>query len=160
MHKSLSTALLFLLIGAFAWAAPAWRTFTPPKERFQVQLPAGEVTDQSNPQSRQWMLVARGKYFFLVGYAKQDNSPAATAKFTKELVAGAHITQTGTKTFSLNGVKGTEVAGKIAISKTKAMPTRLRVFSNKDRIYWLNATVLLPTDQVMVDQFFQSFKFK
>lgn len=160
MHKSLPIALFFLLLGAFAWAAPAWRSFTPPKESFQVQLPVGEVTDQSNPQSRQWMLVARGKYFFLVGYAKQDNSPAATAKFIKELVTGAHIAETGHKAFSQSGVKGTEVAGTIAISKTKSMPTRLRVFSNKDRIYWLNATVLQPSDQVMVDKFFQSFKFK
>lgn len=160
MHKSLPIALVFLLLGAFAWAAPAWRNFTPPKENFQVQLPVGEVTDQSNPQSKQWMLVARGKYFFLVGYAKQDNSPAAIAKFTKDLVAGAHIAETGKKAFSHNGVKGTEVAGSIAVSKTKSMPTRVRVFPNKDRIYWLNATVLLPADQVMVDKFFQSFKFK
>ncbi|MBN9416551.1 MAG: hypothetical protein J0I12_13995 [Candidatus Eremiobacteraeota bacterium] len=160
MQNSLRFLFLALLLSALAFAAPAWRAFSPAGEKFTCQLPAGKIQDMNNPAAHQWLILEKGKFALQVASIKAAGADSQVNLYLNKFLETAKIKETGRKNITVNGLKGVEVTGTMTPSPAEKVTARTRVFATKDHLYHMAAFIPQNGNKQVADQFLGSFKLK
>lgn len=160
MHNSLRLLFLALLLSSLAFAAPAWRAFSPSGEKFVCQLPAGKIQDMNNSAAHQWLVLEKGKYALQVASISAAGADSQVNLYLNKFLETAKIKETGRKKITLNGLTGVEVTGTMSPSATEKVTARTRVFATKDHLYHMAAFIPKNGNAKVADKFLASFKLK